>query len=89
MLNVFAITGPLFTLIFLGYLAVKTNLLPASLLPGIARFVLYFCVPGVILSNFLRSEQHPVFEPEFLKLYAIIGLLTLALGFIITVLLKR
>ena len=89
MLNVFAITGPLFTLIFLGYLAVKTNLLPASLLPGIARFVLYFCVPGVILSNFLRSEQHPVFEPEFLKLYAIIGLLTLALGFIINVLLKR
>lgn len=89
MLNVLAITAPLFTLISLGYLAVKTGVLPAGLLPGIARFVLYFCVPGVILSNFLRDEQHPIFDPDFLQLYAIIGILTLAAGYLINLLLRR
>lgn len=89
MLNVFAITGPLFTLIFLGYLAVKTNLLPAGLLPGIARFVLYFCVPGVILSNFLRADQTRVFDPEFMQIYTLTGFLTLVAGYLLNRALKH
>ena len=89
MLNVLDITAPLFTLILLGYLAVKSGLLPDSLLGGIARFVLYFCVPGVILSNFLREQAQPVLLPEFLKIYAIAGVATLALGYLVGLLLLR
>lgn len=89
MLNVLNITAPLFTLILLGYLAVKTGLLPANLLGGIARFVLYFCVPGVILSNFLRDQAHPVFIPEFLQSYALVGFGTLILGYLINILILR
>ena len=87
MLNVLNITAPLFTLIILGYLAAKTGLLPTSLLGGVARFVLYFCVPGVILSNFLRDQARPVFVPEFLQSYAMVAFGTLILGYLITYLL--
>lgn len=89
MLNVLNITAPLFTLIFLGYLGVKTGLLPANLLGGIARFVLYFCVPGVILSNFLRDQAQPIFIPEFIQSYAIVGLSTLLLGYLVNYFILR
>lgn len=89
MLNVLDITAPLFTLIVLGYIAVKSGLLPDNLLGGIARFVLYFCVPGVILSNFLREQDHPVLVPEFLQVYAIAALATLALGYLINLIIFR
>lgn len=89
MFDVLSITAPLFTLMLFGYLAVKTCLLPCALLPGLARFVLYFCVPGVILSNFLRETQQPILDPNFLQLYAALGVLMLAIGFALSRLIGR
>lgn len=83
MLNVLEITAPIFTLIAIGYLAVLTSLIPAGLLPGLARFVLYLCVPSVILSNFLRETAPYTFDLQFLKLYGIIAFSTLILGFVL------
>ncbi|MFG1490772.1 AEC family transporter, partial [Oceanospirillum sp. HFRX-1_2] len=40
------ITAPIFLLIGLGYLAVKTGFTPLEAIPGMASFVLYFAVPA-------------------------------------------
>ncbi len=77
MLAVLNITAPLFFLIGLGYLTVRTGIFPAQFIPALGRFVLYFCIPGVILSNLLRSSPAEIFEKSFVLVYGSAAIITL------------
>ena len=78
MLSVLNITAPLFVLIGFGYVAVRTKMFPAEMLPGLGRFVIYFCIPGVVLSNLLRDSTETLFEIDFFLAYGAATLGTLA-----------
>ncbi len=80
MLSVLSITGPIFILIGLGYLAVKSGILPAPAAPGMGRFVLYFSLPALIFGTLSRMEFSEVIEPSYLLIYATASLLALLLG---------
>lgn len=80
MLSVLSITGPIFILIGLGYLAVKSDILPAPAAPGMGRFVLYFSLPALIFGTLSRMEFNEVIEPSYLLIYATASLLALLLG---------
>lgn len=80
MTNVFVITGPIFLLISIGYLAVRSNIIPQSALPGMGRFVLHFSLPALIFTTISSMEFDAVIEPTYLLVYGLASLLTLILG---------
>lgn len=80
MLSVLSITAPIFILIGLGYLAVKSGILPSAAAPGMGRFVLYFSLPALIFGTLSRMEFSEIIEPSYLLVYATASLLALLIG---------
>ncbi|WP_417682857.1 AEC family transporter [Roseibium sp.] len=83
MLSVLSITAPIFILIGLGFLAVKSGILPAAAAPGMGRFVLYFSLPALIFGTLSRMEFSEVIEPNYLLVYASASLFALLVGVIL------
>ena len=77
---VLSITAPIFLLIFLGYSAVKWQLLPTTLLPGLGRFVLYFSLPSLIFTKLQGMVLSDAIDLDFLWIYGGAGLLSLVLA---------
>ncbi|MBD3641895.1 MAG: AEC family transporter [Marinobacter sp.] len=80
MTDVLSITGPIFLLIGVGYLAVKGSVIPQASLPGMGRFVLHFSLPALIFSTISTMEFGTLIEPVYLAVYGVSSLLTLLLG---------
>lgn len=83
MLDILATTTPIFFLIILGFIAVKTRLMPSDALPGLGRFVLYFTLPALIFSTLVHMDFADVIEPKFLLAYGVGSLLSFVLGLLI------
>ena len=79
MLDVINITAPIFLLILAGYLGVRFAILPKEALPGMSRFVLYYALPALIFSKLINMQVSDVIKPQFLLVYGLGGLLTMAL----------
>jgi predicted permease len=84
MMNVLGITAPLFTLMAVGFLAVKFKALSKEAVPGIARFVLIFCIPAIIVGNLSNNSPAELFNSEYVSIYAISAVVTffISLGLI-------
>lgn len=82
MFAVLPIISPIFLVIGLGFTAVKTGLLPRSAVPGMGRFVLYFCLPALIFSTLAHTSVREVLDPFYLLAYG--GGSLLAFGLIFT-----
>ena len=48
MIEILSVTFPFFALIAIGYLAARTRALPATAVPGLNTFVLYFALTGML-----------------------------------------
>jgi len=77
---VLSITAPIFLLIFLGYSAVKWQLLPQTILPSLGRFVLYFSLPSLIFTKLQSMVLSEAIDLNFLLIYWGAGLLSLILA---------
>lgn len=80
MLAVLSITAPIFILIGIGYAAVRSGLMPQEAIPGLGRFVIYFTLPALIFSTIARMHLSEVVEPNYMAIYGIGSLATLAIG---------
>ncbi|SEF72429.1 AEC family transporter [Marinobacterium lutimaris] len=80
MLAVLSITAPIFLLIALGYIAVKTRLMPQDAIPGLGRFVIYFALPALMFSTISNMDFKEVIEPNYLAVYALGSLFALLSG---------
>ncbi|OXY82610.1 AEC family transporter [Oceanimonas doudoroffii] len=89
MLAIISITAPIFLLIGMGYSAVRWRLIPADTIPGLGRFVLYFAMPGLILSTLSKMRIEEVIEPGFMLAYGLGSLLLMGLGLILFRLLRQ
>ena len=45
---ILTVTTPFFALVLLGYIAARRHLLPASAIPGLNAYVLYFALPCML-----------------------------------------
>lgn len=80
MADVLAITGPIFILIGIGFLAVRAGVIAAETLPGMGRFVLHFCLPALIFSTVSGMDFETLIEPAYLTVYGAASLLMLLGG---------
>ncbi|MBM7456627.1 hypothetical protein HNR62_002524 [Oceanisphaera litoralis] len=80
MLAILSITAPIFLLIGLGYGAVRWRIIPTETVPGLGRFVLYFAMPGLILSTLSKMRIEDVIDPGFMLAYGLGSLLLMGIG---------
>lgn len=89
MFAVLSITAPIFLLIALGYLGVRTRLMSQEAIPGLGRFVLYFALPALMFSTISQMDFSQVIEPNYLSVYAFGSLLALFIGICINKFARR
>lgn len=80
MSEILALIGPLFTLIGVGWLAVRHGLFAREHLPALGRFVIALCIPALLWRNLGQRNPAEVLHPAFLLAYALASLLALGAG---------
>lgn len=80
-ISVVNVIVPIFMVIAIGYLAVRTELMPKSAVPGMGRFVLYFCLPALIFNTLTTTSILTAITPYYLIAYSVGSLLAYLLGF--------
>ncbi len=83
MTSVFGITAPVFILIGIGFVLIKSNLLNKTHVGGFGTFVVYLALPSLIISTLTKTSLDHIIQPTFMIIYAVASLGSFALGFII------
>jgi malonate transporter and related proteins len=83
-LEILAITTPIFLLIGAGYLAMGTRLVNREQLQGVATFVLYFALPALVIRALTHSPLDEVFQPHYLLAYGLGSLAVFAFALLLT-----
>lgn len=71
MLDIFAITTPIFLLIGIGYLAVMLRLLDKGQVQSLGGFVINFALPALIIRALIQKPIGEVFNPVYLAAYGL------------------
>jgi len=80
MLDVLAITSPIFLIIALGYFAVRQNIISQDVARGMGAFVMNFALPALLIKTLSGREPAEIIHGEFLIAYGGGSLIILTLG---------
>lgn len=69
MLNVLAISGPIFFIIFLGFLAVKAKLLRSEEARALGAFVINFALPALLFKALAQRPSSQLLDPVLISHY--------------------
>ena len=89
MLQILAITTPIFLLIALGYLCTRSELVSREQVAGMGRFVITLALPALVLKALTDQPLHQVFDRNYLLAYGLGSLAVFVLGFLFARLLRR
>ncbi|HPQ94648.1 MAG: AEC family transporter [Thiothrix sp.] len=70
MLNTFLIILPVFLLIGLGFVAVRSKLVEAAAIPGVGKLVLFFFLPATIFTSLQKLDFAQALELHYVAGYA-------------------
>ena len=82
-LQVLAITAPLFLIMAIGYLCVRLELLPVQGLSILGQYVVSIGLPALLLGNLAQSDLAAAVDPFFLLAYGLGSLLAYILGLVV------
>jgi predicted permease len=74
MLDVLAITGPIYLIIAVGYAATRSGRFAADDLRVLGRFVIGFALPALLFNALAQRQVREIVEPGYLAAYAAGGL---------------
>ncbi|TDR51116.1 hypothetical protein DFP85_11932 [Halomonas ventosae] len=80
MLEILAITLPIFLLIGAGFTAARTGLLSRDNMQGVGTFVMFLALPSLIIRALTEHPLAEVFNPSYLLAYGLGSLATFLLG---------
>jgi len=87
--QVFNITGPIFAIIIIGYLAVKFAVVPKSSSEALSSFVVNFAVPALLFQAISQRPVAEIFNRDYLVAYGAGSLLAFATLYAISLKLNR
>jgi malonate transporter and related proteins len=82
--SVFSVTFPFFALIFCGFMAARSHLLPTLAIPGLNTYVLYFALPCLLFRFGSSSHIQELLNPVLIGLYATSALILVSWTIAIT-----
>lgn len=71
MQTILNITAPLFLLILVGYLIVKSGIMPREALPGMSRYVLYLALPLLVFQKISQLDIRQIIDVDYMLIYGI------------------
>lgn len=77
MLDLFLLILPLYLLILVGFVAVRTRLLPREAIPTLGGFVLNIALPSLMINSFMSQNIAESFNLGYLLTYGVGSLLVL------------
>ncbi|SEO08291.1 hypothetical protein SAMN04490248_101283 [Salinihabitans flavidus] len=80
MTAILGITFPIYALIALGYVIVHKGVFEASDMRTLGRYVLNLALPALLFTAVAKRDVAEVFQPDYMLVYALGGLLTAALA---------
>jgi malonate transporter len=72
---IFAVTLPFFALVLCGYVAAQRHVLPASAIPGLNAFVLFFALPCLLFRFGQSTPLLQLLNPSVLGVYLLAALI--------------
>jgi malonate transporter and related proteins len=84
MQTLFGVTLPFFVLVLCGWLAARSLILPASAIPGLNAFVLYFALPCMLFRFGMNTPIHTLLSPAVIGTWLACALLIVAFTIAIT-----
>ncbi len=81
MLDILAITSPIFLIIALGYVAVRQNIIAQDVARGMGAFVMNFALPALLVKTLSGRPIADIIHGEFLIAYGGGSLIILTIGF--------
>lgn len=85
MLEILAITLPIFLLIGAGFTAARTGLMSRDNMQGVGTFVMYLALPSLIIRALTDHPLAEVFNPTYLLAYGLGSLAAFLLGLALSV----
>ena len=85
-MDMLLLTLPVFAVIALGMLAVRSGMIPAEVVPGLNVFVFNFAMPALIVGALARQDIATVFDPALFVGWLVAGLCVFTAGLVISVL---
>ena len=82
MLDILSITGPIYIVIFFGFLATRLGLFAKSDMQVLGRFVINFALPALLFNSLSQRSISEIFNPGYLIAYLIGSLVIMALGYL-------
>ena len=82
MLDILAITGPIYIAIALGYGLTRAGLFSRADMRVLGQFVIHVALPALLFNALSQRRIHEIFNGPYLLVYALGSLLTLALGWL-------
>lgn len=89
MLEILAITTPIYLLIGVGYLAMAGRLINREQLQGIGTFVMYCALPALVIRALSQNPLNEVFNPQYLVAYGLGSLVVFSLTLLLTLGIQR
>lgn len=89
MVEILAITAPIFLLIGVGYLAMAARLVGREQMQGVAAFVLYFALPALVIRALTQNPLDEVFQPQYLLAYGLGSVAVFVFALLLALALQR
>jgi predicted permease len=81
---IFAVTVPFFALVLFGWLAARSHVLPASAIPGLNAYVLFFALPCMLFRFGSSLPIEHLADPALLAIYLAAALVVIAVTVALT-----
>ncbi|SDK11427.1 AEC family transporter [Billgrantia gudaonensis] len=89
MLEILAITAPIFLLIGVGYLAIAGRIISREQVRGVGTFVMYCALPALVIRALTQNPLEEVFDTQYLLAYGLGSLAIFVLGLAVTLVWQR
>lgn len=89
MLDILAITTPIFLLMGIGYVARWGGIIHREQLQGVGVFVLYCALPALVIRALTQQPLSDIFQPSYLLAYGLGSLFVLCAGLVLCWKLQR
>ena len=89
MLEILAITTPIFLIIGMGYMAMGLRIVNREQMQGIGSFVMYFALPAVVIRALTQNPLAEVFNVDYLLTYGLGSVVIFSLALWLAVCIKK
>tara|TARA_R110002012_G_scaffold58934_2_gene153390 strand:- start:399 stop:1346 length:948 start_codon:yes stop_codon:yes gene_type:complete len=89
MLEILAITTPIFLIIGMGYIAMLLGIVNREQMQGIGNFVMYFALPALVIRALTQNPLEDVFNFEYLLAYGVGSVMVFSLALCLAVFIQK